>query len=712
MKKRLLTMLVAVLTAVLVISVPAAALSESAIPTGSYSYWLGYKKKKLVYTKPIYEYESTVDSKKLGYNNFSKPSDIFCGNDGTLIILEEASRISILDGSGKLVNTIEYFVDENGTKYSFEGAKGVFLSDEGDIFVADTANSRILKGDKNGKLKTVLEKPVSDLIPSDFIYNPIKIDIDKKGYMYVVSSGSTYGALLFEPNGSFDGFYGANTVKASFTSLFTTLWSKFLASDEQLSAQIQKIPYVFTDLCIDNSDMVYTVTGVAADSTEQTAQIRCLNPKGSNILTVKDSNKYSNTSDFNFGDVDVADQRLGTGKRLQNFTSIDVDSDGFIYALDDTYGRIFVYDAESNLLSAFGGGNGEGNQKGTFVQANAVAVSGNKLYVSDYGAGTITVFKLNDYGTLLKKADKTYLSGDYESAEPLWQDVNKYDPNCQIAYHGLAKVNLVNGNYDDALYYAKEGLDYNSYNQAFSYVRNNRLKATFRPLLAVILLIIICIIAFEVLKKKFGWKLRVNNKVKVAVGSCIHPFESSNAIKFKNQGSAIISLAILALYYIFEVLGKTRGGFLYSRVDMQDFNAIYTLVGSIGVILLWTICYWASAVLFSGKCKLREVFIISSYAMIPQIINGIFYLICSNALVLEESTAITVVSVIAMILSGIVICIGCMVVSKYGFFKFLGVTVVAVFAMAIVIFVVFMVLTLDQQLFSFGQSVFKEIIYR
>ena len=98
--------------------------------------------------------------------------------------------------------------------------------------------------------------------------------------------------------------------------------------------------------------------------------------------------------------------------------------------------------------------------------------------------------------------------------------------------------------------------------------------------------------------------------------------------------------------------------------------------------------------------------------MIPQIINGIFYLICSNALVLEESTAITVVSVIAMILSGIVICIGCMVVSKYGFFKFLGVTVVAVFAMAIVIFVVFMVLTLDQQLFSFGQSVFKEIIYR
>ena len=169
---------------------------------------------------------------------------------------------------------------------------------------------------------------------------------------------------------------------------------------------------------------------------------------------------------------------------------------------------------------------------------------------------------------------------------------------------------------------------------------------------------------------------------------------------------------ILALYYIFEVLGKTRGGFLYSRVDMQNFNAIYTLVGSIGVILLWTICYWASAVLFSGKCKLREVFIISSYAMIPQIINGIFYLICSNALVLEESTAITVVSVIAMILSGIVICIGCMVVSEYGFFKFLGVTVVAVFAMVIVIFVVFMVLTLDQQLFSFGQSVFKEIIYR
>lgn len=711
MKKRLLAMTVAVLAIMLVFSFPTSAFSESGVPTDSYTYWLGYKEKKLVYSRPIFEYERTVDSKALGYNTFTKPTDVFCSNN-TVLILEEGSRISVLNNDGQLIKTIEQFIDGSGVIYKFEGAKGVFLSEDNEIFVADTANSRILKGDINGNLKAVLEKPVSNLIPEEFIYSPVKIDVDKKGFTYVVSSSSTYGALLFDPDGTFIGFYGANTVKASITSFFTTLWSKFFASDEQLSAQVQKIPYVFTDLCVDESDMVYTVTGVTADSAEETAQIRCLNPKGSNILTVKDSGKYSNTSDFNFGDVDIADQRLGTGKRLQNFSSIDVDKDGFIYALDDTYGRIFVYDAETNLLSAFGGGNGNGNQKGTFVQANAVAVSDDKVYVSDYGAGTVTVFKINDYGKLLKKADLTYLSGDYEASEPLWESVNSYDPNCQVAYHGLAKVNLVKGDYDKALYYSKQGLDYSSYNQAFTYVRNEKLKAAFKPILVVALFIIVAVAAFIILKKKFGWKYSIHPKIKVALNSYIHPFESANAIKYKKQGSAVIAVAILVVYYIFEVLGKMHGGFLYSRVDMQNFNAIYTLIGSVGVILLWTICYWAVAVLFSGKCKLKEVFIISAYAMIPQIFNGIFYLICSNILLLEEGTAITVVSVIAMMLSGIVISIGCMVASEYGFFKFLGVTLIAVFAIIIVIFVIFMVLTLDQQLFSFVQSIFKEIIYR
>lgn len=693
-------------------SVSAEVASDSA--TSTYSYWLGYNEKTLVYVKPIYETEKVLYGFDFGYSDFSKPSDIYCDDNGKLFIVESgSSRLTVIDSEYKLQKSITEFVDEGGNEYEFFGANGVFVDETDRIYIADTLNGRILVGDLSGKLIKEMGLPESSLIPEDFIYQPTKIIVDNKGFMYVISSGSTYGALLFTPEGEFQGFYGANTVTNDITSALKNLWSNFFATDEQLQGQVQKIPFQFTDICLDEGDFVYTVTG-ATDLTdlEQVGQIRCLNPKGQNILDVKETEKYTDSDSFNFGDNRVANQAIGSGYRLQNFVSVDVDSEGFMYALDTTYGRIFVYDRECNLLSAFGGGTGAGDKAGTFTTANSIAVHNGKIFVSDNTKNSVTVFEVNDYGKLLRKADTLYLDGKYAESKEYWLSVNEYDPNCQLAYHGLAKVYLIEKNYDKALYYAEEGLDYSTYNQAFTYVRNEKLQVVFKISLVVAVLLTVLIVFFLIFKKKKNWKIKINNKIKICFISFIHPFDAVNQIKFHNQGSIVIAAVLLVLFYVFKVLGVTNGGFMFSKFDPQTYSSVYTLLGSVGLVLLWTICYWAVAVLFSGKCKLKEIFIVSSYAMLPQIINGIFYLIASNILVFEESVALTAVGTVMLILSGIVLCIGCMICSEYSFFKFAGVAVVTVLAMCLVVFVIFMVLTLDQQLLSFIQSVFKEVIYR
>ena len=154
------------------------------------------------------------------------------------------------------------------------------------------------------------------------------------------------------------------------------------------------------------------------------------------------------------------------------------------------------------------------------------------------------------------------------------------------------------------------------------------------------------------------------------------------------------------------------GGFLFSKFDAHSYNALFTFLSTIILVLLWTVCYWAMSVLLSGKCKLGEVYIISSYAMIPQIINCIFHLAMSNILVSEESAVLGGFSMIMFILSAVILCIGCMGISEFGFFTFLGVAILAVAAMVVIVFVIFMVLTLDQQLIAFIQSIYKEVMYR
>jgi len=682
--------------------------------TSSYTYWLGYKEKTFTYCKQMYEVETILSGEDFGYTDFNKPSDIFVSENNKIYVVENGnSRLTVLDSELKVVNSITAFVDSNGLPYQFYGCEGVFVTSNNQIYIVDKLSKSILIGKEDGTLIKELKLPNSSLIPSDFIYQPTGIVVDDNGFMYVVSNGSTYGALLFKPDGDFQGFYGANTVKTDIGSAFETLWQDFFATDEQLQGQIQKVPFQFTDICLDSNNFIYTVTGMTnLEDDDQSGQIRCLNPKGRTILTVKETEKYTNTDSFNFGDIEIAENTQGTGFRFQNFVSVDVDSEGYIYALDQTYGRIYVYDSECNLLNAFGGGAGVGMQQGTFELANSIAVGEDRIFVTDNIKNNVTVFKLNDYGKLLRKADTLYIKGEYTKAKEFWEKVNRADPNCQLAYHGLAKAYLIEKDYEKALFYAKEGLDYSTYNQAFTYARTNILKNSFKWVLVVSIAIIFLIVLFIIIKKKKKWKIHINLKFKIYITSFLHPFEFANAIKFQNKGSFLFAIVTLVLFYMFEVLGITNGGFIFSKFDVHSYNSFYTFLSTIGIVVLWTFAYWAVAVLMSGKCKLKEVFIVSSYAMLPQVFNGIFYLIASNVLVFEEATAITVVSAISLILSGIVLCIGCMVCCEYSFFKFIGVTVISVLVMCLVVFVIFMVLSLDQQLITFIQSVFKEVVYR
>ena len=220
------------------------------------------------------------------------------------------------------------------------------------------------------------------------------------------------------------------------------------------------------------------------------------------------------------------------------------------------------------------------------------------------------------------------------------------------------------------------------------------------------------VIALIIVKKKKKRKFALNPKFKIFITSFLHPFEFAKAVKFQNRGSFILASVSLLLFYVFRVLDVTNGGFLFSKFNVHKYNSFYTFLSTVGLVILWSLSYWAVAVLLSGKCKLKEILIVSSYAMLPQILNAIFYLIASNVLVFEEATAITIVNVISLLLSGIVLCIGCMICCEFSFFKFVGVAIISVLSMCLIVFVIFMVLTLDQQLIVFIKSIFKEVAYR
>lgn len=707
MKKCLMLLLVSL---ILVFSVAPAISAEGidSVPYNTYAYWEKNEEREAVEIRSVYEVVGKINGYTLGTDSFSMPTDIDCDLEGNLYILDgDNSRILIVNSNGELIKTITAPTYNNET-ISFSGAKGIYLKKDGSIFVADTNGQRVLVFDKNGALVQIIGLPEATVIPKDFNYAPIKVLTDSRDYIYVLSSGSYYGALVYSNQGEFLGFYGANTVKSSVLDLFGKLWDRLTQTEAKRASSVQKLPYQFISMDIDDSDFIYTLTGLTDSIWDVgTGQIRRLNPAGNNIL--KDKNgQFSDALNF----ADESDYRNDDGHPIMtSFNRLCVDSDGFIYAVDITHGHIFIYDNMCNSFAVFGGGFGEGNQDGTFVRPESIAICGDLLYVLDSLDASVTVFRITDYGKLYKQAQSLTLKGKYTESVDLWQKVLAEDKNNLLAYRGLSKAALLAEDYDKAIEYSRLGFDQSDYAVAFEQKRSEFITKNVWWMLIVAVAVIGTAVWLMLRRTQKVKKAKAGN-LAFALSSVTHPFDTFYKLKNNGEGSALIALIMLVIFYITKVLCDIYSGFSFNIFEAAAYNSFETLLGSVGVALLFVVVNWGVCVLAQGKGKLREIFIVTCFALIPEILNSILYLILTNILVPEEAAILTVLTVVCHIMAAIVLCVGIMAIHEYDFFKFLGTTVLTILGMALVVFIIFMLFILFQELFGFVGSLFTEIFYR
>lgn len=694
-KKRLcaLTALVMAISIMFGINVSAVTIDDSTqIPYNSYTYWTGYSasNKIAVYNKPMYEVSQTINYIDMGLTEqFSKLTDVFSAQNGKTYILDGgASKIVVLDNEYNLITEIKEVSDGNNV-YNFKDAQGIFVDGNSNIFIADTQNEQVLVSDENGLLLKKYTLPESRLIPSNFKFKPIKLSKDSRGYLYVLCDGSYYGAILYSPEDKFLGFYGANTVKNTITQALSTLWKKITMTDEKRSVTATTLPFQFTDLFIDENDFVYTATG--ATSGNQTGQIKKLSPGGKDVL---------GSEGVNFADA-------GAKTLKQDLLSLSVDDEGYVYALDSAYGHIFIYDKNKNLLGVFGCGSRSGTQDGSFTSAVAITLKGNEVLVADSSLNTVSIFKITDYGSLLKEAQRLTNKGDYIGSKNLWLDVMSQDKNNQLAYIGLAKSYFDEGEYQKAMEYAKIGCDRETYALAFELVRNNWITENFTYIvLAVVAIIVLLIVAIYYKHKKNI--IIFNEKLRLMFSVMRHPGEAFYKMRTEKKNSLLISILLLMLFYATTVIKTTNGGFCFVYFNSSSYNALFVLLQTVGLVLLFGICFWGVSTLMQGQGKIGEIITVLCYSLQPIIISNIVYVILTNILIPGEIGFLNLFMTIMTGYSAFLIIRGLIYINDYGFGKLLGVTVLSVAGMVIVLFVFIAVVLLLQLLWGFVETVYSE----
>lgn len=696
----IVSLLLALFVSATIFSPRVVAVNETADSSyDSYTYWYNYngKSKKAVLSSPMYTVRDVILSSDLELENTISSLTDCVSYDGVIYILDnETPQIIMLDSDYILKDSILSVTGgADGQVYDFKNASGLFVNSDG-IYIADTENKRVLVCTHQGKYIEEIYLPESDLIPEDFNYMPIKCSIDGRGYLYVLSDGCYEGAILYSPQREFLGFYGSNKVTGSIMTVLKNIYSKIFVTDTKKGAMKRSLPYQFNDLYIDSENFVYTSTGnTAKDGTasEQLGQIKRMSPGGKNIL---------NSENIDFTDSGVTAEN-------QNIVGIEVDGEGFIYALDSLYGHIFVYDSECTMLTCIGNGKGDGIRDGSFKLPTALCINGSDIVVTDTLNKSVTVFSLSDYGRLIKQAQSLTVKGNYSEAFDLWERIKALDSNSQLAYIGIGKACYDRGDYSKALKYSKLGCDRETYSLAFEQARNNFLKKYFVVFAFAIILIVV---AVKLFKKRFNPMQCIRNSAKFKAFSYVafHPAASFALIKEKKCGSVLIGAVITVLYYVTAVLKDTRGGFAFTYFDSSSYNSWFVALKTLGLIVLFTVSFWCVSTLFGGLGKFKDIFVVTSYSFVPIVFGNIISVLLTNILVPNELGFLNVFTSVMMIYTGILLMFGLVIINDFEFGRFFGVTFLAIVVMVIILFLVIVIIMLLQLSCGFVETIIAEVL--
>ncbi|MBP3636710.1 MAG: hypothetical protein J6K13_04035 [Clostridia bacterium] len=424
--------------------------------TYNYDYWGDIRE-----SPDAYRVDQVIYSVDLGLDTaMRKPQSLFVQGNDLYVCDTGNNRILHLNRNGNeftLVRVIDTVLGAEPN--TFNTPNDVAVDPEGNIYVADTNNSRVVMMDKDLNYVQQFVKPTDSTFDQSLSFLPNKIVVDKSGRVFVLASNVNKGLVKFEANTTFTGFVGANKVSYNF---FDYIWKMYFSTKEQRAQQVAFVPTEYCNIYMDADSFIYAtnISFSEYDLLSDVAQpIRRLNGIGNDILIKND--RYPP-----IGDLYWVEQSIPMGpSKLVDITVLDND----IYiAVDQTRGRIFGYDSQGIMLWAFGT---TGNSEGTFTSAISIEHMGKDLLVLDQNGGNITVFTPTEYGNLIYDASESYLKGDYDGSAEKWEEVLKLNANYNLAFIGIGRSLLRQDEYIKAMEYFEMAHDRDNYGRSFRLYR-------------------------------------------------------------------------------------------------------------------------------------------------------------------------------------------------------------------------------------------------
>jgi DNA-binding beta-propeller fold protein YncE/uncharacterized membrane protein (GlpM family) len=638
------------------------------------------------------------------WSGFNAPEDLFVTRNDEIFVADTGNnRIVRMDTTGKITQTYPVLnADQEPVDplAKLRKPEGVFVADNGEIYVADTGSRRIAVFAQDGTFIREYLEPQDPTVSQRLSFNPSKVVLDRRGYLYIANKGGYQGLLQMTPEGQFSGFFGANKVSVNWIE---SLKRRFY-TDEQMKDEMLRLPGAVINMAVDNYGFIYTL-----NRGMQTGQLRRLNSGGIDLFQQR-----------NFAPWIIPPNTF-------TFTDISVDQRGFMTSVEVENGEIFQYDADGNLIFRFGGKSENSQRLGLIKRATGVAVLTNgNILVADGELSNIQIFKRTEFGTLVHNAIANYLDGLYQESEQYWQQILTINGNYDRAYQGIGKAQYYKGNYASSGEYFKEARDTQGYSESFWQTRLRWLLNYFGIFMSILLVVVIGIplirsvlVRTGVIKpaqavnavdrtQLSGWKASFKQSLRVLR----HPIAGMTEIGEGLKVPYLFSILLVIIAFIVSLLGKYVVSFLFYARRFEDLNLLSEMRTFFLIWIFWVIASYLIGSVLRGQGTFRKVLAANSIALMPMILFLFPVQWLSNALTLQEGIIYTMLNNGIQLWVLVLIFIGTQAVQNFNFKENLQMVSVSFFTFACLWMFGFVLVGLFVQAYDFFTSLGQELIDR
>ena len=538
----------------------------------------------------------------------------------------------------------------------------------------------------------VITTPTAPVFQEGYLFAPKKVVVDTRGNLYIVGAQSNNGLIMLNAEGEFLTFFGGNPLRTPFIDQIRSFILTDIQKEKLRNENLISIDYV-SSVAIDEKGFIYTVT-----STLENDVIKKFNVSGKNYFS-SDALGWVGAVDLWVGDY------------------------GNVVVVEE-FGWINEYNSNGQLIFTFSVSDAGIDRVGLLSLPKSIAIdSKDRLLVVDQGNKLLQIYEPTAFTNAVHTALQAYQDGDEDLARVNWKSTLEYATIFDLAHIGLGDAYIRQGDYESALVEYKLASYKAGISNTYWQVRQDWMEENLELVFFVVLMLFVGRWIFKILNKKYDYTKGLRNKFKelktksrtVDELSYIpefikHPLDGYYQIKRKDRVSVKTATIIYGMLAVVFVMYYEVTNIIF--LEKTNVNILYELIILGSVLILWVIANYFICLINDGEGSFKNVYVSTAMSFTPLLFVAPVIILLSNVLTYQEAVFYSVPLAFTLIWVSIYFFFMIKEIHNYEVGETVNIIFKSMFTMLIMGIFIFVVYSLNSQIFTVSTEIARELIER